>query len=72
MGAFNSLGAFQKGYVVAVFLAIVTVAEYFFAVGLANDQARFIGLAAAALVKAWLIVWYFMHVYRIWRAEEAH
>ena len=56
----------------AVFLAIVTIAEYFFAVGLANDQARFLGLAAAALVKAWLIVWYFMHVYRIWRAEEAH
>jgi heme/copper-type cytochrome/quinol oxidase subunit 4 len=63
---------FQKGYVVAVLLAVVTIAEYVFATGIGNDQARFIGLAAAALVKAGLIVYYFMHVYRLWRAEGAH
>jgi len=66
------MGAFQKGYVVAVVLAIVTVAEYFFATGLSSDDARFAGLAAAAVVKAWLIVQYFMHIARVWRAEEAH
>ena len=71
MGAFNSLGAFQKGYVVAVFLAIWTIAEYIFAVGLENDTARFLGLAFAAVVKAWLIIQYLLHTYRLW-PEEAH
>jgi hypothetical protein len=66
------MGAFQKGFFVAAFLAVVTVAEYFFAVTLENDQARFAGLAVAAIVKAWLIVQYFMHVSRLWRSEEAH
>jgi len=66
------MGAFQKGFVVAAVLAVVTVAEYFFAVGLENDHARFAGLAGAAVVKAWLIAQYFMHIARLWRAEEAH
>jgi cytochrome c oxidase subunit 4 len=65
------MGAFQKGYMVAVVLAIVTVAEYIFATHLDDDQLRFAGLAAAAVVKAWLIVQYFMHLSRAWR-EEAH
>lgn len=64
--------AMQKGLIVAVILAIVTVAEYFFATGIDDDTARFLGLTAAALVKAVLIVYYFMHIYRIWRVEEAH
>lgn len=72
MGVFQNLGAFQKGFAVAIILAIVTVAEYYFAIGLANDQARFAGLALAAVVKAVFIAVYFMHISRLWRAEEAH
>ncbi|MGE0600699.1 MAG: cytochrome C oxidase subunit IV family protein [Dehalococcoidia bacterium] len=66
------MDAFKKGYVVAVFLAVLTIAEYIFAVGLDNDQARFAGLAIAAVTKGWLIVQYFMHIARAWQPEEAH
>ena len=72
MGACNSLGAFQKGYVVADFLAIVTIAEYFFAIQIEDNTVRFIGLTLTAIGKAILIVYYFMHIYRVWRPSEAH
>lgn len=66
------MGAFQKGFVVAAFLAVLTIIEYFFAVGLSNDHARFAGLAVAAIVKAWLIAQFFMHIGRVWREDGAH
>lgn len=64
--------AMQTGLIVAVILAVLTIVEYIFAVEVGNDTVRFIGLSFAAIGKAALIVYYFMHVYRLWRVEEAH
>jgi hypothetical protein len=64
--------AMQTGMVVAIILGVLTIVEYVFAVNFDHDTIRFIGLSFAALGKAALIVYYFMHVYRLWRVEEAH
>jgi cytochrome c oxidase subunit 4 len=64
--------AMQTGMIVAVILAVLTIVEYIFAVEITHDTLRFLGLTVAALGKAGLIVYYFMHIYRIWRTEEAH
>jgi cytochrome c oxidase subunit IV len=62
----------HKGLVVALVLGVLTIVEYIFAVNIANDQVRFAGLVVAALLKAGLIMNYFMHLPRVWRGEEAH
>ena len=64
--------AMRLGLWVALILAVLTILEYMFAVNFGNDVLRFIGLAVAAFGKAGLIIYYFMHVNRVWRVEEAH
>ena len=55
-------------WLVGGFLALLTLVEYIVAVQMSNN---FVPLAVMALVKAALIVYFFMHVYRLWR-KEAH
>ncbi len=62
----------KTGMQVAAILAVMTILEYIFAVTVPNDLVRFIGLSATALTKAGLIMWFFMHLPRAWRGEEAH
>ncbi|MBA4181241.1 MAG: hypothetical protein C0506_11685 [Anaerolinea sp.] len=64
--------AFQKGYVVAILLAVLTIVEYIFAVNFDNELVKFVGLSAAALAKVGMIGAYFMHFMRIFKTEEAH
>lgn len=66
------MGIYKTGLVVAVFLAILTILEYIFAGQVSDETQRFAGLAATAIVKAGLIMYYFMHIYRLWRGEGAH
>ena len=61
----------KSGMIVAVILTVLTILEYIFAVNMSNDAVRFIGLAMTAISKAILIVYYFMHVNRVWQ-KEAH
>jgi heme/copper-type cytochrome/quinol oxidase subunit 4 len=62
-----------RGVQVILLLAVLTLAEYGVAVALAaSTVALVLLLTAVALLKAWLIVMYFMHVTRVWRGEEAH
>ncbi len=63
---------FQQGYIVAILLAVLTVVEYIFAVQFDNELVKFLGLSGAALVKAWMIIAYFMHFMRIFKTEGAH
>jgi hypothetical protein len=63
---------FKTGWIVAVLLGVLTVLEYIFAGQVHDDTGRFVGIALAAGLKAGLIGYYFMHIYRVWRAEEAH
>jgi hypothetical protein len=51
----------QKGMAVAVFLAVLTIVEYIWAVEVPDDTVRVVGLSIAALAKAVLIMEYFMH-----------
>jgi heme/copper-type cytochrome/quinol oxidase subunit 4 len=61
----------KSGLIVAVILTVLTILEYIFAVNMPNDQVRFVGLAMTAISKAILIIYYFMHVNRVWQ-KEAH
>lgn len=54
------------GVVVFAVLMILTLVEF----GVANLNSV-VGLFIIMLIKAALIVYYFMHVYRLWR-EESH
>jgi cytochrome c oxidase subunit 4 len=59
--------AYRIGILVLIVLAILTAVEFY----LASVSGTAAGLFAIALVKAALIVRYFMHVNRLW-AEEGH
>ena len=66
------MDAFAKGWIVADLLTVMTLAEYFAATSLDDQHIRFAGLAVTAVVKAWLIIVYFMHVSRAWRPTKGH
>jgi cytochrome c oxidase subunit 4 len=61
--------AYRQGVMVFVGLAVLTIAEFF--VSAATDGSAVL-LLIIALVKAGIIVNFFMHIYRLWRAEEDH
>lgn len=62
----------KRGLVVFVLLGIFTLAEYVVAVSLDSTPVLVSLLVVAALAKCWAITQYFMHVYWLWRGEEAH
>ena len=59
--------AYRTGIVVFLILAVLTAVEFY----LASISGAVAGLFIIALVKAALIIRYFMHVNRLW-AEERH
>lgn len=56
----------RLGLMVFIGLMVLTVLEYAVTVYIYSVAALFI----AMMLKAGLIVWYFMHVYRLWREEN--
>ena len=60
--------AVRRGIIVFIALMVLTIVEYFVSVGL---DSNLVLLFLIALVKAALIVTYFMHISRLWR-EESH
>lgn len=58
----------RLGWIVIGGLAVLTAVEYVIAVAIHSNVLPF--LAVIALVKAWLIVQYFMHVAQLWHGEE--
>lgn len=59
--------AYRRGMYVFIALVVLTIVEYFIGVALNSAVLLFI----VALLKAALIVQFFMHIYRLWR-EESH
>ena len=57
--------AYRRITVVAIVLGIITVAEYFIALYTSSAVIMFI----LGFLKAALVVWFFMHVYRVWRGD---
>jgi len=63
----NKAKAYRRGTITFLILLLLTAVEFFVGVTL-NSTAL---LLIIALLKAALIVYVFMHVYRLWR-EESH
>lgn len=61
-----------RGLQVMAILAALTVGEYILAISIDSSRVLVALLAGVAVVKAWLIATYFMHVYRLWRGEGSH
>jgi len=59
--------AYRRGLYVFIFLAVMTIVEYF--VGISIDSTLL--LFVLALIKAAAVVQYFMNIARLWR-EESH
>lgn len=57
----------RLGWIVIGGLAVLTALEYWIAVSVHSTPLPY--LAVIALIKAWLIVQYFMHVAQLWRKE---
>jgi hypothetical protein len=62
------MGHYRTGIIVALVLAVLTAFEFWLAH--VNSGVTFLMLIAAA--KAILVVWFFMHVKRLWSAEGGH
>ncbi|HSH03743.1 MAG TPA: cytochrome C oxidase subunit IV family protein [Anaerolineae bacterium] len=60
--------AYRTIFIIFLVLGALTVGEFF--VAAAYPSAFF--LMAIALAKSVLIVYFFMHVYRLWRPEDHH
>jgi caa(3)-type oxidase subunit IV len=59
--------AYRQGIIVGLGLAVLTAIE--FAISQVPQNLA-VFLILIAVIKAAIIVQYFMHVYRLWRAEE--
>jgi hypothetical protein len=62
------MGHYRTGIIVALIIAVLTAVEFWIAS--LNSGVTFLMLIAAA--KAILIIWFFMHVKRLWSAEGGH
>jgi cytochrome c oxidase subunit 4 len=60
----------RRGLIVIVGLALLTAVEYVIAIAAPGGVALLLGVIA--LIKAGLILYYFMHVAQIWRTDEEH
>ena len=59
--------AYITGTIVFIVLAVLTGVEFY----IASISGAVAGLMIIALIKAALIIWFFMHVNRLW-TEEGH
>ncbi len=57
----------RLGWLVGGGLAVLTVLEFIVAISMAEPLAP---LAIIAVLKAWLILQYFMHISQLWSEEE--
>lgn len=60
--------AYRQGVWVAVVLGALTALEYWISIAL---DGSLVFLTLIGLVKAGIIVQYFMHIYRVWQ-EDSH
>ncbi len=58
---------YRRNFYVFIALVVLTMIEFFIAINLENAA---VPLIIIGLIKAGLIVQFFMHVYRLWREEE--
>ena len=56
-----------RGIRVIIALAVLTIIEFAVAVMLPKEYGANLLLAVIAIVKAWFVLDYFMHIFNIWR-----
>lgn len=62
---------YRQGYIVFAVLMVLTIIEY--VLGLEQFEGQFtILLILIAILKAAVVVNYFMHIARLWKGEESH
>lgn len=59
----------RVGWITFTALAVLTIVEFVISVYLTPSTPY---LIATSLIKAWLIISYFMHVNQIWQSEDDH
>jgi cytochrome c oxidase subunit 4 len=64
----NRSGGLRRGVIVLIALAVLTVIEYFVAV----FELPVIVLILIALLKAAAVLWYFMHIAKVFGGGEEH
>ncbi len=64
----NKLNELTRGVVIFAILAVLTAVEF----GLARLEAATLFLVLIALVKGGLVLWYFMHLARVFKSEGGH
>ncbi len=64
----EKLNELTRGVVVFIILAVLTAIEF----GLARLEAATLFLVLIALAKAGLVLWYFMHLARVFKSEGGH
>jgi len=65
----TALGAKTRlGIIVFVVLMVLEIIEY--VIGVQFKRGNWPVLAILAIIAAWPIVWYFMHVHQLWHHEE--
>ena len=65
----NKGAAYMQGLITLVVLAVLTGAEYGIAVALPS---LWVALIVIALVKAGIVIQFFMHIARVFREEGGH
>jgi heme/copper-type cytochrome/quinol oxidase subunit 4 len=62
----------NRGLIAIAVLAVLTVIEYVAAVGIDSTTVVVTLLAVIGVVKALVIMEYFMHISKLWRGEGEH
>jgi len=57
----------RYGWIIFVALLVLTAVEYVIGI---QENASAVALFIIALIKATLIAYFFMHIYRLWREEN--
>ena len=63
----SKVAQLRRGWVVFLGLGLLTIVEYWVATSFAGALPY---LAVIALIKAWLVIQYFMHVAQLWNTAE--
>ena len=61
--------AYRLGVMVLIGLAVLTIIEFYVAL---LPSGAITALFIIALIKAWAILQYFMHIKNLWAEEEGH
>jgi heme/copper-type cytochrome/quinol oxidase subunit 4 len=67
MNKLNQMDGLKRGVVIFIILAVLTAIEY--VLGILENPSVYALLWIIAILKAGLVLWYFMHLQRVFRAD---